>query len=69
MFDQVQLIKENDEAKFAVIPFEEYMFLKKLFSDEEKLANYLDYMHMQGVKKETPARLSLTAVKQALALS
>ena len=69
MFDQVQLIKENDEAKFAVIPIEEYLFLKELFSDEEKLADYLDYLHMQNVKKDAPERLSLTAVKQALAIS
>ena len=43
MLDQVQVIKERDEAKFAVIPFEEYLFLKELLSDEEKLADYLDY--------------------------
>ena len=69
MLDQVQLIKENDQAKFAVIPFEDYLFLKEILSDEEKLADYLDYLHMQRVKKEDQARLSLANVKQALSLT
>jgi len=69
MLDQVQLIKENDQAKFAVIPFEDYLFLKEILSDEEKLADYLDYLHMQRVKKENQTRLSLADVKQALSLT
>lgn len=69
MFDQVQLIKENDEAKFAVIPIEEYLFLKEMLSDEEKLADYLDYLHMQRVKKDTAVRLSIDDVRQALVVS
>lgn len=68
MFERVQLIKENDEDKFAVIPIEEYRFLKELLTDEEKLADYLDYLHMQRVKEaeEGTGRFSLQAVKQAL---
>jgi hypothetical protein len=68
MLDQVQLIKEKDEAKFAVIPFEEYLFLKALLSDEEKLTDYLDYLHMQNVKGESEQRSSLADVKQELAI-
>jgi hypothetical protein len=67
MFEQVQLIKENDEAKFAVIPIEEFLFLKEILSDEEKLADYLDYLHMQRVKEEGTGRFSLQAVKEVLA--
>jgi hypothetical protein len=68
MLDQVQVIKENDQAKFAVIPFEEYIFLKELLSNEEKLADYLDYLHVRKVKGHSQARFSLAEVKQALAL-
>lgn len=68
MLNDVQLLKENDQAKFAVIPFAEYLFLKEILSDEEKLADYLDYLHMQRVTKGSAARLSLADVKHALAL-
>jgi hypothetical protein len=39
-----------------------------LLADEEKLADYLDYLHMQKVKEQQPARLKLAEVKAALAL-
>ncbi len=68
MLDQVQVIKEKDEAKFAVIPFEEYLYLKELLSDEEKLADYLDYLHVQAVKADSKERFDLEEVKQMLAL-
>ena len=68
MLDQVQVIKEKNEAKFAVIPFQEYLFLKELLSDEEKLADYLDYLHIQKVKEESQQRFSLADVKQELAI-
>jgi hypothetical protein len=68
MLDQVQLIKEKNQVKFAVIPFEEYLFLKELLSDEEKLADYLDYLHIQKMKTQTSQRFSLEDVRRELAL-
>jgi hypothetical protein len=68
MLDQVQIIKENEQAKFAVIPFDEYLQVKELLSDEEKLADYLDYLHMQIVKKKDTNRLSLADVEAELDL-
>ena len=68
MLDHVQVIKDNDRAKFAVIPFEEYLFLKELLSDESKLADYLDYLHMQNIKEQSQGRLSLAEVKRELAI-
>ncbi|MBX3056064.1 MAG: prevent-host-death family protein [Anaerolineae bacterium] len=68
MLDQVQLIKENDRNIFAVIPFEEYLFLQELLNDEEKLADYLDYLHVQKVKTQTSQRFSLGDVRRELAL-
>lgn len=68
MLEQVQIIKDNDVAKFAVIPFTEYLTLKEMLSDEEKLADYLDYLHVQKVKKESRKRISLEQVKKELAL-
>ncbi len=68
MLDQVQIIKDRDEARFAVIPYEEYIFLRELLNDQEKLEDYLDYLHMQQVKAESTARYSLEEVKQLLGL-
>ena len=63
MLEQVQVLEENGQAKFAVIPFAEYLSLKELLSDEEKLNDYLDYLHMQKVKARSVRRVSLAEVK------
>ena len=46
----------------------EYLALKELLSDEQKLADYLDYLHMQKVKKQSKKRISLEHVKKELAI-
>jgi len=67
MLEQVQIIKENGEAKFAIIDFQEYLQIKELLSNPEKLEDYLDYCHIQTVKHQSRQKLSLTEVKQELA--
>jgi hypothetical protein len=66
MLDNVQIISDQGKAKFAVIDFEEYQYLKSLLSDEEKLVDYLDYLHMQKVKQQSSQRLSFEEVRQRL---
>ena len=66
MLEHVQIIRENDQEKFAVIPFTEYLTIKELLLDKEKLEDYLDYLHMQEVKARSPKRLTLAEAKQAL---
>lgn len=68
MLDQVQLIEDKEQIRFAVIPYDEYLLLKEMLNDPEKLADYLDYLHMQQVKKEENGRFSLAEVKKELAL-
>jgi hypothetical protein len=68
MLDQVQIIKENDQAKFAVIPFADYLQVKELLTNEDKLADYLDYLHIQLVKEEDSSRFSLADVEAELGL-
>jgi hypothetical protein len=65
MLENVQIITENEQAKFAVIPFAEFQEIQTLLSNPDKLADYLDYLHMQQVKAGSPARLSLAQVKAA----
>ncbi|MCB0163819.1 MAG: prevent-host-death family protein [Anaerolineae bacterium] len=68
MLENVQIIKEDDQPKFAVILFEEYVNLKALLSDPERLADYLDYLHVQQVKQQDSRRYSLDEVKDHLEL-
>jgi len=63
VLENVQIIKEDDQAKFAVIPFAAYLELKDLLTDREKLADYLDYLHMQQVKAQNPRRVNLDKAK------
>ncbi|MGZ8186499.1 MAG: hypothetical protein ACXWTL_08650 [Methylobacter sp.] len=65
MLEHVQIIEEHGQAKFAVIDFEEYLSIKALLSEPEKLEDYLDYLHMQEIKQESSNRLTLAEVKQA----
>lgn len=65
MLEHVQIIEEQGKAKFAVIDFEEYLSIKALLSEPDKLEDYLDYLHMQAIKKDSSKRLTLAEVKQA----
>lgn len=64
MLEHVQIIEENGQAKFAVLDFEDYLSIKELLSEPEKLEDYLDYLHMQAVKKKSTKRYSMAEVKQ-----
>jgi hypothetical protein len=66
MLDNVQILTEQGQAKFAVIDFEEYQFLKMLLSDEEQLEDYLDHLHIQKIKQQTTKRYTLEEVKNIL---
>lgn len=63
MLDHVQIIEEHGQAKFAVLDFDDYLSIKALLSEPEKLEDYLDYLHMQAVKKSSSKRFTLEEVK------
>lgn len=65
-FEQIQIIKENDTPKFAVIDYSEFQNIRELLLDEEKLEDYLDYLHMQNVKSESKEMLTFDDVKKQL---
>jgi hypothetical protein len=68
MLDNVQIINDNGEAKFAVLNFQDYLDIKALLSDTSKLEDYLDYLHIQKVKQQTQKILSLDEVKRELSI-
>ena len=47
-----------------MIPFDEYLRLKDILSNKDKMEDYLDYLYMQNVKAETTKRYSLAEVKE-----
>lgn len=65
MLEHVQIIEEHGQAKFAVLDFDDYLSIKALLSEPEKLEDYLDYLHMQAVKKSSSKRFTLEEVKLA----
>jgi len=68
MLDNVQILKEKGESKFAVIDFEEYLYLKGILSDPCKLQDHLDYLHIQETKLHVKKTFSLNEVKAELGL-
>lgn len=68
MLDNVQIIRDDDREKFAVIPYDEYLMLIELLSDEDSLADYLDYLHLQRVKASDSPIHTMDEVRRILAL-
>ncbi len=68
MLETAQILKEKNEAKFAVIEYDEFVYIKDLLVNENKLEDYLDYLHMQNVKTKSDKRISLAEVKKELAI-
>jgi hypothetical protein len=71
MLETAQIIQEQGQAKFAVIEFQEYLQIKELLSNIEKLQDYLDYLHIQKVKQQQTNRpmKTLAQVKEELNLN
>ncbi|MGH8558608.1 MAG: hypothetical protein ACRESZ_14345 [Methylococcales bacterium] len=68
MLENTQILKEKGEAKFAVIDFDEYIYIKKMLSDPVKLQDHLDYLHIKQVKQKARRTMSLEDVKIELGL-
>jgi hypothetical protein len=63
MLETAQIISDKDEKKFAVISYDEFLRLKELLADEAKLEDYLDYLHIQNVKRQSKAKFTLEEVE------
>ena len=64
--ENVQIIKENDKPRFAVLDFSEFNKIRDLLSNESQLEDYLDYLHMQNVKMKSRKKYTLNEVKKEL---
>ena len=68
ILENYQILKESGVARFAVIDFSEFSKIKELLNSKEKLQDYLDYLHIQDIKKKKEKSYSLKDVKEELGL-
>lgn len=66
--ENYQVIKENGIERFAVIDYSEFQKINEIFSSTENLQNYLDYMHIQEIKKNNEKMFSIQEAKELLGL-
>jgi hypothetical protein len=68
LLDNYQVIKENGNELFAVIDFNEFKQAKEIISNTEKLQDYLDYLHIQDLKKQEEKVYSLNVAMSELGI-
>ena len=49
---KAQIIEENGEPKFAVLPYQAYQSLAAELADYDTLEDFLDYLHLLKAKAE-----------------
>ncbi|MBM2817068.1 MAG: hypothetical protein HW421_3830 [Ignavibacteria bacterium] len=68
IFENYQVIMEAGLERFAIVDFSEFQKFRELLSSSEKLQDYLDYLHIQEVKKKKDKMYSLSEAKKELGL-
>ena len=66
---QAQIIEENGEPKFAVLPYQSYQTLANELADFDSLEDFLDYVHLLKTKAENTRWLTRKQVWQELGVS
>ena len=65
---QAQIIEEEGQPKFAVLPYESYQALAKELTDFDSLEDFMDYVHILKTKAENPHWLTRDQAWQELGL-
>ena len=68
ILENYKILQESGVDRFAVIDFSEFGKTKELLNNKEKLQDYLDYLHIQDIKKKNEKSFSLKDVKEELGL-
>lgn len=66
---QAQIIEENGEPNFAVLPYQSYQTLANELTDFDSLEDFLDYVQILKTKAETSKWLTRDQVWQELGLT
>ena len=65
---QAQIIKEDDQPKFAVISYKDYASLEELLRGFDSVEDLTDFLYLQKVKRENKAWVSHEEMKKELGL-
>jgi len=68
LLESFQIIKENGSERFAIVDFSEFKQVREMLKNIEKLQDYLDYLHIQEIKRKSEKRYSSDEVKNELGL-
>ena len=69
MILQAQIIEENGEPKFAVLPYQSYQTLASELAEFDSLEDFLDYVHLLKTKVENKQWFTRDQVWQDLGLN
>lgn len=64
-----QIIEENGEPKFAVLPYQAYQTLANELAEFDSLEDFLDYVNLLKTKAENTRWLTRNQVWQELGLN
>ena len=65
---QAQIIKEDDQPKFAVISYKDYASLEELLRGFDSVEDLTDFLYLQKVKRENKDWVSHEEMKKELGL-
>ena len=66
---RAQIIEENGEPKFAVLPYQSYQTLANELTEFDSLEDFLDYVQILRTKSENKRWLTRDQVWQDLGLN
>ena len=69
MILKAQIIEENGEPKFAVLPYQSYQALAKELDGFDSIEDFLDYVQLVKTKSENTRWFTRDEVWQELGLS
>ncbi len=69
MILQAQIIEENGEPKFAVLPYQSYQTLAKELDGFDSIEDFLDYVQLLKTKSENTRWFTRDEVWQELGLN
>lgn len=66
---QAQILKEDNQPKFAVISYKDYASLEELLRGFDSVEDLTDFLYLQKVKRENTEWVSHEEMKKELGIS
>ena len=68
MLENYQIINVSGQPQFAVVDYVEFVKVRDILHNTEKLEDYLDYLHIKEVKTKNEDTITLDELKIELGL-